>query len=251
MSNHSKKVVTTIVFLLTATFLYCQKDSLKHTEPLKASANVLVTNKGISLFPNLSLGKPALVLNLVVGKKHLFFEPELRWRLNGNPWSYILWLRYRPQRTTHFSWHVGAHPSYVLRENDVTVAGVATQRWVAQRNLAGEIVPVWHYSPNFSLGLHVLASKGLDKAYGNQKSVYVSLQPRFPHIQLSKAYYLGFFPQVFHLQLDANEGIYYSQLLTFNKKDLPYYLSSIFTYKLKSTIVGDDIIWNLGFNMKI
>lgn len=251
MSSYTKRKIVFFAFLLITNLLFSQKDSLKHTEPLKASANILITNKGISLFPNLSLGKPAAILSLVVGKKHFYFEPELRWRLNGNPWSYIFWLRYRPNRTEHFSWHIGAHPSYVVRENEVMVNGVTTQRWVAQRNVAGEIVPVWHYSPKFSLALQVLASRGSDTAYGVQRSFYASLQPRLPNIPISKKFYLGFFPQVFYLELDDKSGEYYSHLLTINVKDLPYYFSSIFTYKLKSTIPGTKTVWNVGLNIKL
>jgi hypothetical protein len=228
-----------------------QKDTVKQIEPLKATANIQVTDNGISLFPNLSLGKPAVILSLMVGKKNIFFEPELRWRINGMPWSYIFWLRYRPKKTEHFSWHIGAHPSYVVRDNEVTVAGQLTNRWVAQRNAAVEIVPVWHYSPKFSVGFHVLTSKGLDAAYGNQKSLYLSLQPRFPKIDICKGYYLGFFPQLFHLKLDAKEGTYYSHIVSFNKKNLPFYISSIFTAKIKSTIAGDNFIYNVGLNYKL
>jgi hypothetical protein len=254
--NYSKSVLTQYALLFILLNLphlafSQQKDTLKPIEPLHATANILITNNGISLFPNLSLGKPATVLSLVMGKKNIFFEPELRWRLNGNPWSYIFWLRYRPKRTAHFSWHIGAHPSYVVRDNDVTVLGKATHRWVAQRNVAAEIVPVWHYSPKFSLGFHALASRGLDTAYGNQRSVYLSLQPRFPKIDLSSKYYLGFFPQFFHLKLDAKEGTYYSQMVSFNKKNLPFYFTTVATYKIKSTIAGDNFLWNVGLNYKL
>ncbi|AFK03357.1 hypothetical protein Emtol_2219 [Emticicia oligotrophica DSM 17448] len=245
------KKVLFILFLSTLSAFAQKNDSLKKSEPLRASANIQVTNNGVSLFPNLMLGKPAAIINLTVGKKHIFFEPELRWRLNGEPWSYIFWLRYRPKRTEHFSWHVGAHPSYVVRPNQVVVNGKTENRWVAQRFLAAEFVPVWHYSPKFALGLHILGSKGLDKNYGVQKSSYVSLQPRFPHIGISKEYYLGFFPQVFHLTLDQTQGTYYSQMLSINKMNLPFYLSTIFTYKLKGNIPGDNIVWNIGLNVKL
>ncbi len=247
-----KQTLFLFVLLYLPSHVFAQnKDTVKVIEPLKASANVQINNNGVSLFPNLALGKPAVILSVVVGKKHLFFEPELRWRINGDTWSYIFWLRYRPKRTEHFSWHIGAHPSYVVRDNEFIVNGLATHRWVASRNVAAEIVPVWHYSPKFSVGIHVLASNGLDTAYGVQKSLYVSLQPRFPTVRLSPTYYLGFFPQVFHLQLDALGGTYYSQLLSFNKKNAPLYLTSILTYKIKSTIAGDDFIWNIGLNYKL
>ncbi len=243
------------VFLL---FLFCnvavlaqKRDSLKKVEPLKASANIQITNNGVSLFPNLMLGKPATIINLTVGKKYLFFEPELRWRLNGEPWSYIFWFRYRPKRHEHFSWHVGAHPSYVVRPSQVMVNGALENRWVSQRYLAAEFVPVWHQSPKFSLGLHLLYSKSLDKTYGVQKSIYVSLQPRFPNLGISKHYYLGFFPQLFHLNLDDKKGFYYSHMLSLNRNKLPIYVSTIFTYKLNSTIAGDKVVWNIGLNYRL
>lgn len=239
-------------------FLFCnisvlaqKKDSLQKAEPLHASANIQITNNGVSLFPNLMLGKPAAIINLTVGKKHIFFEPELRWRLNGEPWSYIFWLRYRPTRTKHFSWHVGAHPSYVVRPNQVTVNSKLENRWVAQRFLAAEFVPVWHHSPKFSVGFHILFSKGLDKNYGTQKSSYFSLQPRFPAIDISKDYYVGFFPQIFYLTLDNSKGVYYSHMLSFNRKKLPIYLSTVFTYKINSTITGDKVVWNVGLNYRL
>lgn len=242
---------TLLLFLFCNTAIFAQKaDSVKKTEPLQASANIQITNNGVSLFPNLMLGKPAAIINLTVGKKHIFFEPELRWRLNGEPWSYIFWLRYRPKRTEHFSWHVGGHPSYVVRPSQVTINGKTENRWISQRYFAAEFVPVWHQSPKFSLGLHLLASKGLD-SYAIKKSTYVSIQPRFPNIGISKNYYLGFFPQVFHLTLDNKKGVYYSQMLSFNRKKLPVYVSSIFTYKIKSTIAGDNVVWNVGLNYRL
>jgi len=242
---------TFLLFLFCNVTVFAQKaDTLKKAEPLQASGNIQITNNGVSLFPNLMLGKPATIINLTVGKKHIFFEPELRWRLNGEPWSYIFWLRYRPKRTEHFSWHVGVHPSYVIRSSQVVLNGKNENRWVSQRYFAGEFVPVWHQSSKFSIGLHLLASKGLD-SYAIQKSTYISLQPRFPIIGISKKYYLGFFPQVFHLSLDDKKGVYYSQMLSLNRKKLPVYISTIFTYKLKSTIVGDNVVWNIGLNYRL
>ncbi len=227
-----------------------EKDSLHLPEPLKATANININNNGISLFPNLSFGKPATVINLSVGKKGLFFEPELRWGLNGKPWSYIFWLRVRPKRTTHFGYHFGAHPSYIIRESTITINGIDEKRYISQRYFAVEVVPVWYKSSKFAMAFHVLASKSLDPNYGIQRSKYISLQPRWPHISLSKKYYLSFFPQVFHLILDDKSGNYYSHLVSFNKNNSPIGLTSVFTYKINSTIPGDNVVWNVGLNIK-
>ncbi len=226
-----------------------EKDSHKQKEPLTATANININNNGISLFPNLSFGKPAAILNFTLGKKGVFFEPELRWGLNGKPWSYIFWLRYRFKSREHFKFNVGVHPSYVIRANEVGINGTNELRYVAQRYVAAEAVPVYIHSSKFQLGLYALYSKGLDP-YGVKKSYFVSIQPRFPKIDLHKDYYLSFYPQVFYLQLDNNSGFYVNESLMLNKKDFPIGLSSIFTYKLDSNIPGDKIVWNVGINLK-
>jgi len=52
---------------------------------------VTVTNKGISIVPNLTLGKPAVIFDLSMGKRKLSFEPSLRFALEGKPWSFLFW----------------------------------------------------------------------------------------------------------------------------------------------------------------
>ena len=246
-----KKIYKVLLLLLVVCFkTNAQKtDSLKKIQPLLATANLNITNNGISLFPNFSLGKPAAIVNISVGKKHLFFEPELRWGLNGKPWSYIYWLRFRTYKKNNFTFQTGLHSSFVFRETSFLINGKNENRFVSQRYLSGEVMPVWHKSPKFALALYALNSRGLD-AYAIQNSYFVAIQPRFPKISLNKSYYLSFFPQVFYLQLDKAKGTYISETLNFNKEKKPFSISSIFTYKLKSTIAGDNIVWNVGLNYK-
>lgn len=240
------------VFLLSYQGVLAQAgDSTKQKIPLKASGMVTITNNGVSLFPNLSLGKPAAIINVSVGKNTIFFEPELRWGLNGKPWSYIYWLRYRPKKISkQFGFHLGLHPSYVIRENEVTINGMPVTRYVTQRYFAGEIVPVWSPSSKFAIGLHVLRAAGLDDN-AVQRSLFVAIQPRFPHIALNKNYFLSYFPQLFYLELDDKNGSYFSHTLNLNKSNYPFAISSVFTYTFMSTIPGDNIVWNIGLNLKL
>ncbi|MFN8354065.1 MAG: hypothetical protein U0Y10_06465 [Spirosomataceae bacterium] len=241
-----------ITFMVLSCFpAFAQKtDSLKKIEPLHATANININNNGISLFPNLSFGKPAAIIIVSVGKKNIYFEPELRWGLNGKPWSYIYWFRYKYHKTEKFGINVGAHPSYVLRESAVSINGVLENRFISQRYAAGEVVPTYYFSKKFALGIHYLYSKGLD-SYATQNSHFVSLQPKFPNLKVHKDYYFSFYPQVFHLILDDKEGTYVSESLSLNKANYPLSISSIFTYKIKSTIPGDDVVWNVGLNLKL
>ncbi len=256
MNNYQSKLIWRTVLLI---FFYCnllnpivaqKKDSLKVHAPLKATANVNINSKGISLFPNLTYGKPAVILTGSVGKNNIYFEPELRWGLTGKPWSYIFWFRYKYKKSEHFGFNVGAHPSYVVRKDSININGKNELRYIAQRYFAGEIVPTYYFSKKFALGIQYLYSKGLDP-YAIQNSHFLSFQPKFPDINVSKNYYLSFYPQLFHLILDAKEGTYASESLFLNWKNHPLSISSIFTYKIKSTIAGNNIVWNIGLNYKL
>jgi hypothetical protein len=71
-------------------FAFSQKaDSTKVVS--RFGGAVTVTNKGISIVPNLTLGKPAVIFDLSAGKRKLSFEPSLRFALEGKPWSFLFW----------------------------------------------------------------------------------------------------------------------------------------------------------------
>lgn len=46
---------------------------------------ITATNNGISFIPTFSLGKPAVIFDLSVGKR-LSFDPQFRFALEGKPW---------------------------------------------------------------------------------------------------------------------------------------------------------------------
>lgn len=240
--------ITSTMFSMNAFAI--STDSSRKAEPLKASANILITNNGISVLPNFMLGKPATIVNLSIGKKRFFFEPELRWQLNGNPWAYIFRLKYKANLTKKLSYTLDVRPSYVFRENQVTINGQQENRWITTRNFTVELLPLWKFSNKFEIGGSLLVSKGLD-SYGVQKNTYFAIQPKFPKIAINSKYYIGYFPQLFYLTLDKASGYYYSQSVSFNKKDFPIYLTSIFTYKIQSTVIGNTIVWNAGLNIRI
>ncbi|MGR3809718.1 hypothetical protein [Jiulongibacter sp. NS-SX5] len=218
-------------------------------EKMSASANVQLTNNGVSLFPNFSLGKPAVIVNANIGKKNFSFEPEFRWGLNGKPWSYIFWLRYRLKKEK-FSFRTGLHPSYVFAEQNVVLNGIETTRTVSTNYGAAEVSPGYQFTDKFGVAIHYLHARGLND-YGTRQSNFISLQPRITDVNLTKSIYLNFFPQFFRLNLDDANGVYVNETTTINIKDFPLYISNVLTYKLKSTIPGDDFVWSVGLNVKL
>lgn len=91
---YNKVFISNICFLNLTYISFSQKNDSTIVAGHFGGA-VTITNKGISIVPNLTLGKPAVIFDLSVGKRKLSFEPSLRFALEGKPWSFLFWWRYK------------------------------------------------------------------------------------------------------------------------------------------------------------
>ena len=91
------KVLLLWVLVHSISFTFAQKmDSMATQQAVgRFSTGASVTNNGVSLIPSFSLGKPAAIFDLSLGKKRLSFEPQFRFALSGKPWSFLFWWRYK------------------------------------------------------------------------------------------------------------------------------------------------------------
>jgi len=124
---------------------------------------VTVTNKGISTIPNLTLGKPAVIFDMSLGKRKLSFEPQFRFALEGKPWFFLFWWRYELLNTDKFLIKIGAHPAIAFRTVTFSTDGVSQEIIRAQRYLAGEIAPSYLLTKSISIGVYYLYSRGIEK----------------------------------------------------------------------------------------
>lgn len=99
---------------------------------------VMVTNKGISSIPNLTLGKPATIITMSVGRR-VRFEPEFRFALEGKPWMFIFWWRYDLLNTDKFLFKLRANPTIVFNTITVTTNNVSNDIQRASRTLTGDL----------------------------------------------------------------------------------------------------------------
>ena len=124
-------------------------------DPYNFGGAVSLTNNGISLIPNLTLGKPAAVFDTIVGRR-LTFEPQFRFALEGKPWSFILWWRYKLHEGEKFRLNVGAHPAFAFHTNTFDVDNTDKDYITVNRYLAGEIYPSYSISKNINTGIYFL-----------------------------------------------------------------------------------------------
>lgn len=239
-----KRTFFIFIFLGIVDLSYSQsQDSTKVSSFF--SGSVLVTNNGISLVPSLSLEKPATIFYMSMGKGRLSFDPELRFSLEGKPWSFLFWWRYKLIEGEKFNFHIGTHPSFVFKNKIVSIDGESKNILVTGRYWAGEFVPSYKVDKNISLGIYYLYSRGLND-FATTNTHFISLNSNFSHIKLSDQFYFKFRPQVFYLKLDERDGFYFSSLLTLVKKNFPITLAAITTKTINSTIQSKDFVWNMS-----
>ncbi|HAQ20198.1 MAG TPA: hypothetical protein DCR40_13355 [Prolixibacteraceae bacterium] len=219
-------------------------NSLKHESDIFSGA-VTITTKGLSTFPNLTLGKPAAILDLSMGGKKLRFEPVMRFALTGKPWGFIFWFRYELLNNEKFQFKIGAHPAYSFKTISVTQNGTSKNILRAQQYFAGELSPVFKFGKNISLGPYYIYARGLEKDIV-QNSNFISFRANFSNIILSDNYFMRLMAQAYYLKLDAEDGFYLNSTLSLNRRNFPFSVSSSINKAIQSEIAGDNFLWNIN-----
>lgn len=220
-----------------------ESDSAAIIRELKGA--VTVTNNGISVIPTFMLGKPAVMLDLAVSGKRLSFEPQMRFAMEGKPWSFVFWWRYKAVKGNKFTFNIGAHPAIAFRETLIPVNGEMRETLIAQRFLAGELMPTFKISPKLSVGLYYLHANGLDK--GTTKNTdFLAFNTSLSNIRMVKDISLRLNPQLYLLKMDDLQGYYVTSTFTLSKKEFPLSISSVFNQEIKSTIGSKPFVWNVS-----
>lgn len=237
---------TLFIFLFLSHLPGCfSQDSTEIRLPAHFGGAVTVTTKGISIIPNLTLGKPAAIFDLSMGRK-LSFEPQFRFSLEGKPWSFIFWWRYEVLNNSRFQFKIGAHPAFAFSEYTDSLADGTKKIIRTQRYLAGELSPNFFLARNISIGPYYLYAHGIEKD-ATQNTHYLALRASFSKIRLSDKCYLRFNPQFYYLRMDINDGFYFNATLALVMRKIPVSLSALVNQTISTEIpFGEDFLWNIS-----
>ncbi|MEQ8686977.1 MAG: hypothetical protein RIE86_16870 [Imperialibacter sp.] len=237
-------LIIVLLLVVASQITYAQEaDSTNRAGHL--SGAVTATNNGISLLPAFSLGRPALIFDMNVGKKRLTFEPQLRFAMTGRPWSFIFWWRYKIITGDKFKLHVGAHPAFTFQFDDYPVNGVPTTLMISRQFAAGEIVPRYTINKKVTVGLYYLQAHGFQPE-GTQNTYFFATQASFSEVRLGPKLLFGASPQLYYLQMDDNRGYYASSTFSLALKGFPLSLQSIMSQSIDTELAGKDFIWNIS-----
>jgi hypothetical protein len=205
-----------------------------------------VTNKGISVIPSFTLGKPAGQLNVNVRHGAWSFEPEFRFGLDAKPWSFLFWGRYQLVRGDRLHIQVGAHPALNFRAQDFVIGSASQSGIVARRYLAAELAPSYRLSPHVTVGSYYLFSHGIDPGTVRTTN-FLSARVNLSSLHLSEFYRLSVAPQFFYLKTDAQDGWYLNSGATLARVGIPLSVSATANKPLRSTIAGGrEFLWNMS-----
>ena len=234
-----------LLFIFITQGLFAQENVEKKPFLDDFRGTVSVTHNGISLIPSFSLGDPAAIFDLKFTKGRYSFEPEMRFALEGKPWSFLFWSRYKLVQNEKFSLRIGAHPALNFRTITIMRNGQEEDILESRRFLAGEFVPSWKIGKNMSVGLYYLYSYGFDDSAKNNHFFVTSIA--FSKIKLTEQINLSFSPQAYYLKQDDIDGFYAVAFFTLAKEGFPLYVTSILNKAIDTRIQPEkDFIWNVS-----
>lgn len=236
---------------VTLMLVYSTSSAQEKEKPLlgEFKGTASVTNNGISLVPSFSLGDPAILFDLKFSKNKLSFEPVLRFSLEGKPWSFIFWFRYKAIQKEKFSLRIGVHPALNFRTVNVIKDGIDQELIQSRRYAATEIVPSYKISDKISIGMYYLFARGFDE--GAKYTNFLVLNTSFSKLHISKQFYFNWSPQVYYLKSDNLNGIYVASSITLVRDDFPISLSTILNKAIDTEILPEkNFTWNLSLVYK-
>lgn len=219
--------------------------SLEKPRNFHFDGTITATNNGVSIIPSFTLGRPAAFFDLSIGGDRFSFDPMLRFGMDGKPWTFVLWGRYKVIKDKRFSLTIGGHPAFLFQEVDMTVNGKPEKMHVTNRYLAGEINSSYQVAKKVSTGIYYLTGAGI-QVIGAKNSNFLAWNTVISDIELVNDYKLKINPQLFYLNVDGADGMYVNSGFTFSKDQLPIQFQAFFNQKIKSDVAGDDLVWNLS-----
>ncbi|MDR8390461.1 hypothetical protein NC796_04860 [Aliifodinibius sp. S!AR15-10] len=246
--THSRLFKTSILLIVFNILAYPGLSQGNSNEKLDVSGSISVMNEGISTVPSLALGEPAAIFNLSIGKRFRF-EPELRFSLEGKPWSFLFWFRYDIVNHDKFSFRIGAHPAYSFRTVPALIDETNQYEEIieARRFLAGDLNTSYSVTENFDVGFYYLGGHGFESSVPDQTH-YLSLYSSIPNISLFNDLYMNLRPQVYYLKIDEIDGFYVASSIALGMIDIPFTFSTTINKVIDSEIENDDPLWNISLN---
>lgn len=249
------KLILIIFLFWNSQNLYCQLDSISIQKSQKFHFNgqLTLTNNGVSIIPNFSLNKPAILFDLFLGNEKISFDPMLRFGADGKPWTLVFWGRYKLIQENKFKMSLGLHNSLIFKNFEIYNTNNNLQNNIlgVNRYLALELTPTFSINNKIDVGIYYLGSIGINEEAINNTN-FVSFKSNIKNIKLGKKLSSNLSQQFYYLKQEKNKGLYYNFSYTIGKSNSNFGFNFTTMKEIKSTIIGKDFFWSIGliYNFK-
>jgi hypothetical protein len=238
-----------ILFLFMVSFsliLSAQRSDSTTARIYNFGGAVTIQSKGISTIPNLTLGKPAAVFDLKVGRK-LTFEPQFRFSLAGKPWAMVFWWRYYGSIGKKFK--LTLHTNYSLSYKPLTYytsSGASQEIIRTTRYLVAAMTPNYQANKYIGIGMYFFYNYGIE-SFITKNTYMIAFRPSFSNLPVTKNIAARFNPEIYYLKMDDKDGYYLNATLQISKKNFPLAVSALINKPIESDIPSEyDLLWNVG-----
>lgn len=205
-----------------------------------------LTNNGISLIPNFSLGDPAALFNLSVTRGRLSFDTDFNFSLEAKPWYILYWLKYKLADAEKFKITTGTHLGLNFFSSEQNIDNRQKKVQQYERYWVIDFSPTYILSDKLNIGLYYLHSRGLDPGTVGATHFF-TINSNISNIRLIKDFELSINPQVYYLKQDNPHGFYFTSTFTVSKSNCPVSISSLINKEIKTDITaGKGFVWNIS-----
>jgi hypothetical protein len=111
----------------------------------------------------------------------------------------------------------------------------------------GAIAPSYQVNRYVGIGMYFFYNRGIEK-FITRNTYLVSFRP-VTNFSVSKNIVARISPEIYHLTMDDNHGVFLNASFSVSKKNFPLAVSGLINKPLKSDIPSEyDLLWNVGLS---
>ena len=240
------KIVIAICMMLHAQRITAQMDSTRYKP--EVSGVITLTSNGISQIPAYSLDKPAISGFFYLKLKRFSYEPDINYGVDGRPWGMGNSFMYLVVDKKKLKFKSGLALGLAFSYPEVLQGGQMVKINKSERYLIAKLIPTYLISKKTSLSLIYWNAHNLEQASINAIN-FLSAVLSISNISLSEKMYCSISPQIFYLNVDGEDGVFFSPIAALGIKKFPLYLSSQINTTLLTNMSSDPgFKWNLALN---
>ena len=242
------KISIAICLMFQAQRIVAQKDSTRYKPEL--SGVITLTSNGISQIPAYSLDKPAISAFFYLKLKRFSYEPDINYGIDGRPWGMGNSFMYLVADKKKLKFKSGLALGLAFSYPEVLQGGEMIKINKSERYLIAKFIPSYLISNKTTLSINYWNAHNLEQKSINSIN-FLSAVLSILNVSVSQRIYCSIFPQIFYLNVDGEDGIFFSPTAAFGIKNFPLYLSSQVNATLYTNMGSDPgFKWNVAINYK-